>query len=62
MGTRELGDWSIPQHLKLKFSQHFNALDRQRIGLLTGQQARGILGESQLPTAILAQVGESIGS
>jgi len=56
MGTKELGDWTIPQHMKLRFSQHFNQLDRQRVGLLTGQQARGVLGESQLPTPLLAQI------
>lgn len=56
MGIKELGDWSIPQHLKLRFSQQFNQLDRSRIGMLTGAQARGVLGESQLPMNILAQI------
>ncbi|KAL3108428.1 hypothetical protein niasHT_015350 [Heterodera trifolii] len=56
MGIKELGDWSLPQPLKLRFSQKFNQLDKSRVGLLTGQQARGVLGESQLPTNILAQI------
>lgn len=56
IGHKELGDWTIPQHLKLRFSQMFNQLDRNRIGMLTGAQARGVLGESQLPTNILAQI------
>uniref|UniRef100_A0A914IB65 Intersectin-1 n=1 Tax=Globodera rostochiensis TaxID=31243 RepID=A0A914IB65_GLORO len=56
MGIKELGDWSLPQLLKLRFSQQFNQLDKSRIGLLTGQQSRGVLGESQLPTNILAQI------
>uniref|UniRef100_A0A915CXZ7 Intersectin-1 n=1 Tax=Ditylenchus dipsaci TaxID=166011 RepID=A0A915CXZ7_9BILA len=56
MGIKVLGDWSIPQQLKLRFCQHFNQLDRNRVGLLTGAQARGVLGESQLPTNLLAQI------
>lgn len=56
MGTKELGDWTLPQPVKLRFCQQFNQLDRSRIGLLTGQQARGVLGESQLPTQLLAQI------
>lgn len=56
MGQKELGDWTIPQHLKLCFSQQFNQLDKNRIGMLTGAQSRGVLGESQLPTNILAQI------
>jgi intersectin len=56
MGIKELGDWTLPQPLKLRFCQQFNQLDRSRVGLLTGQQARGVLGESQLPTQVLAQI------
>lgn len=56
LGTRELNDWTVPQHLKLRFSQQFNQLDKSRVGLLTGNQARGVLGESQLPTNILAEI------
>lgn len=56
MGTKEMGDWSLPQPLKLRFCQQFNQLDRSRIGLLTGQQARGVLAESLLPTQVLAQI------
>lgn len=56
MGIKELGDWSIPQHLKLRFSQQFNQLDKNRVGVLTGVQARGVLGESKLPTNVLAQI------
>lgn len=56
MGIKELGDWSLPQPMKLRFSQQFNQLDKGRVGLLTGQQARGVLGESQLPTNVLAQI------
>lgn len=56
LGTRELNDWTVPQHFKLRFSQQFNQFDRNRIGVLTGNQARGILGESQLPTTILAEI------
>lgn len=56
LATRELGDWTVPQHLKLRFSQQFNQLDKNRIGILTGNQARGVLGESQLPTNVLAEI------
>ncbi|KAI1733270.1 variant SH3 domain-containing protein [Ditylenchus destructor] len=56
MGIKEINDWTIPQQMKLRFSQHFNQLDRNRVGVLTGVQARGVLGESGLPTNILAQI------
>jgi intersectin len=56
LGTRELNDWTVPQHYKLRYSQQFNQLDRNRVGLLTGNQARGVLGESQLPTNFLAEI------
>ncbi|KAI1714547.1 SH3 domain-containing protein [Ditylenchus destructor] len=56
MGIKEISDWTIPQQMKLRFSQHFNQLDRNRVGVLTGVQARGVLGESGLPTNILAQI------
>ncbi|KAH7731039.1 ITSN-1 protein [Aphelenchoides avenae] len=56
VGTKELGNWAIPHHLKLKYSQHFNQVDRNRLGSLTGAQARGVLGESQLPTNLLAHI------
>lgn len=56
LGTKELGNWAIPHHLKLKYSQHFNQVDRNRVGSLTGTQARGVLGESGLPTNLLAQI------
>jgi len=56
MGVKELGDWTLPQPMKLRFCQQFNQLDKSRVGLLTGQQARGVLGESQLPSQILAQI------
>lgn len=42
MGIKEISDWTIPQQMKLRFSQHFNQLDRNRVGVLTGVQARGI--------------------
>lgn len=56
MGTKELCDWNIPQQNKLKYSQRFNQLDKNRCDYLTGQQMRGVMGESQLPDSILAQI------
>jgi epidermal growth factor receptor substrate 15 len=56
MGTKELCDWTIPQSNKLKYSQRFNTLDKDRNDYLTGQQVRGVMGESQLPAHILAQI------
>lgn len=56
MGTKELCDWLIPQSNKLKYSQRFNQLDKDRCDYLTGQQVRGVMGESQLPANILAQI------
>lgn len=56
MGTRELGDWSMPHPVKLKYSQKFNQLDKDRKDYLTGLQVRGVMGESQLPAAVLGQI------
>ncbi|CAD5227122.1 unnamed protein product [Bursaphelenchus xylophilus] len=56
MGTKELGDWTMPHSTKLKYSQRFNQLDRERKDYLTGQQVRGVMGESQLPAPILGQI------
>jgi hypothetical protein len=40
----------------LKYTQLFNATDRNRSGFLTGPQAKGILVQSKLPQTILAQI------
>lgn len=56
MGTKELCDWTIPQPAKLKYSQRFNQLDKDRCDYLTGQQVRGVMGESNLPADVLAQI------
>jgi hypothetical protein len=45
LGKKELHDWTMPQSLKLRFSQRFNQLDKNRVGLLNGAQARGVLDE-----------------
>ena len=48
--TSTLGvDWTIPQNHKLKFTQMFNQHDKQRMGFLTGAQARPLLLNSNLP-------------
>ena len=48
--TSTLGvDWTIPQNHKLKFTQMFNQYDKQRMGFLTGAQARPLLLNSNLP-------------
>ncbi|KAI6175845.1 BMA-ITSN-1, isoform a [Aphelenchoides bicaudatus] len=56
MGSKELCDWTIPQQNKLRYSQRFNQLDTGHRDYLTGQQVRGVMGESQLPSNVLAQV------
>ncbi|KAI6236441.1 BMA-ITSN-1, isoform a [Aphelenchoides besseyi] len=56
LGSKELCDWTIPQNLKLQYAQQFNQLDKSRADYLTGQQLRGVMGESQLPSEILAQI------
>ena len=45
-------DWTIPQNHKLKFTQLFNQYDKQRMGFLTGAQARPLLLNSNLPQVI----------
>lgn len=49
-------DWSMSQGTKLKFSQMFNNLDKQRVGSITGAHARNIMSSSGLPPTILAQI------
>jgi len=49
-------DWTMSQGTRLKFSQMFNNLDKQRVGSITGAHARNIMSSSGLPPAILAQI------
>lgn len=49
-------EWVIKGPTKLKYTQLFNATDKSRNGFLTGTQARGILIQSKLPQAALAQI------
>lgn len=49
-------DWSMPQASKLRHSQQFNVIDRNRSGFLTGAHARNILSQIGLPTPALAQI------
>lgn len=41
---------------KLKYTQLFNNTDHNRVGYLTGPQARNIMVMTKLPQAILAQI------
>lgn len=49
-------DWAIKGPAKLKYTQLFNTTDRTRSGFLTGVQARGLMLQSKLPQAVLAQI------
>ncbi|CAO4372086.1 unnamed protein product [Caenorhabditis nigoni] len=53
---RQLDNWAIPHHNKLKYSQLFNALDKDRLGSLSSQVGRSALGLSGLPTNVLAHI------
>ncbi|EGT42019.1 CBN-ITSN-1 protein [Caenorhabditis brenneri] len=53
---RQLDNWAIPHHNKLKYSQLFNALDKDRLGYLSSQVGRSALGLSGLPTNVLAHI------
>lgn len=55
-GRSTTTDWSMPQPVKLKYSQMFNQLDKNHVGSLTGNHARNILSQSLLPTQVLAQI------
>ncbi|XP_022654565.1 intersectin-1-like isoform X4 [Varroa destructor] len=56
IGSVQPGEWAVAQQTKLKYTQLFNQHDRQRTGFLTGNQARGILMQTGLPNAVLAQI------
>lgn len=51
-----LVDWAVPHQTKLKYTQIFNATDRQKTGYLSGAQARNVMVQTKLPQNILAQV------
>lgn len=53
---RQLENWVIPHHNKLKYSQLFNSLDKDRMGSLSSQVGRSALGLSGLPTNVLAHI------
>uniref|UniRef100_A0A8R1EBL5 Intersectin-1 n=1 Tax=Caenorhabditis japonica TaxID=281687 RepID=A0A8R1EBL5_CAEJA len=53
---RQLDNWAIPHHNKLKYSQLFNSLDKERAGFLSSQIGRSALGMSGLPTNVLAHI------
>lgn len=49
-------DWAVKNATKLKYTQLFNNTDHNRVGYLTGPQARNIMVMTKLPQAILAQI------
>lgn len=49
-------DWAMSESSKIKYGQQFNQIDKQRIGRLSGVQARNILASSGLPMETLAKV------
>ncbi|XP_049819968.1 intersectin-1 isoform X3 [Aethina tumida] len=51
-----LVDWSVPHHIKLKYTQMFNTTDRTRSGYLSGAQARNVMVQTKLPQNLLAQI------
>lgn len=56
VSTSQAAEWAIKKDAKLKYTQLFNATDHTRSGFLTGAQARGLLMQSKLPQAALAQI------
>lgn len=54
--TSPTSDWAIRKESKLRYTQLFNATDPTRTGTLTGAQARGMMVQSKLPQATLAQI------
>jgi hypothetical protein len=49
-------DWPVPQPSKLKYTQIFNQVDKNKTGFLTGMQARQLLVQTGLNQTILAKV------
>ncbi|KAL3883381.1 hypothetical protein ACJMK2_029651 [Sinanodonta woodiana] len=50
------GGMALPHQSKLKYTQVFNANDRNKRGFLTGVEARAILVQSGVPQPVLAQI------
>uniref|UniRef100_A0A1I7X785 Intersectin-1 n=1 Tax=Heterorhabditis bacteriophora TaxID=37862 RepID=A0A1I7X785_HETBA len=53
---KQCGNWTIPYQTKLRYSQQFNQLDKQRMGFLSGSAGRSAMGMSGLPTPTLAHI------
>lgn len=49
-------EWAVKGPAKLKYTQIFNQVDRNRTGFLTGTQARNLLLQSKLNHHLLAQI------
>ncbi|KAG7465648.1 hypothetical protein MATL_G00155770 [Megalops atlanticus] len=51
-----LPDWAVPQASRLKYRQHFNSLDKNMSGFLSGPQVRSALAASHLTQTQLATI------
>ncbi|XP_076834688.1 intersectin-2b [Brachyhypopomus gauderio] len=49
-------DWAVPQASRLKYRQHFNILDKQMTGCLTGPQVRNAMASTPLTQTQLANI------
>uniref|UniRef100_A0A096LY87 Intersectin 2b n=1 Tax=Poecilia formosa TaxID=48698 RepID=A0A096LY87_POEFO len=49
-------DWAVPHPSRLKYRQHFNILDTQMVGYLTGQQVRSAMATTMLTQTQLASI------
>lgn len=54
--VRSKVDWALPHNSKLKYSQTFNNIDKNRTGFLSGVHARNVLSQYGLPNTVLAQI------
>ena len=50
----QMSDWVITPDVKAKYDTYFDGIDKDHVGLVTGDQARGLFMASNLPQQTLA--------
>ena len=49
-------EWIITPDIKAKYDTYFEGIDKDHVGIVSGEQARGLFMASNLPQNILANI------
>ena len=55
-----MSDWVITPDVKAKYDTYFDGIDKDHVGLVTGDQARGLFMASNLPQQTLAFIWATV--